>query len=40
MMPTDEKIRILLDGLNEKGKKKVLERLEELAELPKYQKGE
>lgn len=40
MMSIDEKIRIFLDGLNENGKKKVLERLEELAELPKYKRGE
>lgn len=37
-MPTDDKIRIFLSELNENGKKKVLERLEELAELPKYKK--
>lgn len=38
-MPVDDKIRIFLSELNENGKKKVLERLEELAELPRYKKG-
>ena len=35
-MPVDDKIRYYLAGLNTYGKLKVLERLEELAELPKY----
>ena len=37
-MTVDDKIRIYLDGLNESGKEKVLERLEELAELARYKK--
>lgn len=37
-MPVDDKIRHYLAGLNAHGKLKVLERLEELAELPKYKK--
>lgn len=39
-MPIDGKIQHYLAGLNTLGKIKVLERLEELAELPKYKKGE
>ena len=39
-MPVDDKIRYYLAGLNTHGKLKVLERLEELTELPKYKKVE
>lgn len=38
-LSVDDKIRIFLNELNESGKKKVLDRLEELAELPRYKKG-
>lgn len=37
-MSVDDKIRHYLAGLNTHGKLKVLDRLEELAELPKYQR--